>query len=446
MNPQEIPSADSQSNTKAPDHCSAGIESLLRMQADAMAHIDAAIAADESFALPLLVKAWMLHGGRDANAANAVSSLMFEAVRCLPSTNCREAELLWALKLARAGRGIEGASVLEKLLLRSPTDLLVHQLIHEEIFWTGQFDWMRKVVERAAPAWNETLEGYGHFLSIRAFANEESGYIDDAERYGRLAVEIDPADIWGTHAVAHALLMKGEIRKGVDWLESLSPNWGYANQMSHHLWWHMCLFLLELGQHDRILDLLTTEVRNPDSALVQASPAAPIDIQNYSSLLLRLELYGVDVGSHWDTLGPVCGKRTHNHGNAFGNVHDMMVLAATGQFDKASELLESMHNQYDSQRGSVALAYNSVGIPACKAILAYRKKDYKGVLNLLGGVRHDLNLLGASHAQRDVFYHLLVHAAEQEERDDLRANFLSDIDRIGFREVSKRAAYRNRAH
>jgi len=68
-------------------------------------------------------------------------------------------------------------------------------------------------------------------------------------------------------------------------------------------------------------------------------------------------------------------------------------------------------------------------------------KDYKRVLSKLGGVRHQLHLMGASHAQRDVYYHLLVYAAEQEGRDDLRQVFLQDIKRLGFCEVPKRAAY-----
>ncbi len=96
--------------------------------------------------------------------------------------------------------------------------------------------------------------------------------------------------------------MKGEMQRGINWLESLSSNWGMANQMQHHLWWHLCLFLLETGEHDRILSLLDTQIRNPDSPLIKASPAATIDINNYSSLLMRLELYGVEVSQQWQKL------------------------------------------------------------------------------------------------------------------------------------------------
>jgi hypothetical protein len=76
--------------------------------------------------------------------------------------------------------------------------------------------------------------------------------------------------------------------------------------------------------------------------------------------------------------------------------------------------------------------------------LAHRAKDYSQMLSKLGGVRHQLHMMGASHAQRDVFYHLLVHAAEQVHRDDLRRVFLRDIERLGFCQVPERAAYKTK--
>lgn len=430
----------------AKEQCQTGIARSVRCYSDSMDYIDSAIAADDSYALARLVKAWMLQSGRENTVSETVSQLMVEVEERLPSGNGYEAQLLSALKLSNAGNSIGSATVLEQMLFESPTDVYVHKIVQDEIFWLGKAHWMRDITERAAPFWNENSTDYGSFLSYRAFANEEAGYFDEAERFGRAALEINPSDIWGAHAVAHTLLMKGESQRGLNWLEELSVHWGHGNQMRHHLWWHVCLFLLELGDHERILDLLTSEIRNPESALVKESPAAPIDIQNFASLLLRLELYGVDVSSHWNTLADVCANRVNNHGNAFGNVHDMMVLTATGQFDKASDLIASMSAQYSAEQGSVALAYNAIGIPICLALIAHRKNNHTQVLELLGSVRHDLGLMGGSHAQRDVFYHLLVHTAEKLGRHDLRAIYLRDIERLGFCDVPSRAAYQAVAH
>ena len=429
--------------------CAKGIAKSVRCHADAMDYIDNAIATDQSDPHARLVKAWMLHGGRESTVAEEVSQLIGDVEERLTSNEGYDAQLLAALKLSRQGRSSESATALETMLIESPTDLYIHKVVQDEIFWLGKSSWMRDITEQAAPHW-QTDSGdssdYGQFLSYRAFANEEAGFYDDAERFARMAVEINPGDIWGTHALAHTLLMKGEMHRGIDCLETLSVNWGHANQMKHHLWWHMCLFLLETGEHEKILNLLSTEIRNPESSLVQASPAAPIDIQNYASLLLRLELYGVNVSEHWHTLAEVCAARVNNHGNAFGNLHDMMVLSATGQFDKADELIRSMKTSYADKVGDVALAYNAIGIPVCEALMAHRRFDYNRIIELIGGVRHNLSLIGGSHAQRDVFYHLLVHAAEKANRPDLRSIYIRDIERIGFCDVPERAAYQPVAH
>lgn len=429
-------------NETAREHYSAGVLSYTRWRADAMQYLNASIEADADAVLPQLTKAWVLQGARDTTFTQNISDLVNSSERLLPLGQSREKDLFEALQFARQGKGIESATALESRLHVEPTDLFVHQLLHEGLFWLGQAHWMRDAIEKSMPAWDETSVDYGPFLALRAFANEEAGYIKDAEKFGRMSIEIDPTNIWAAHAVVHSMYMKGENAKGVDLVEKLSPNWGEANQMRHHMWWHMCLFLLEQGDHKRILQLLTTEVRNQNSSLIKESPAASIDIQNVASLLFRLELYGVDVSEYWQILVPICANRVNNHGNAFGNIHDMMVLTATGQIETAEELLTSMRTNFVGQSGATALAYNAIAIPVCEAVLAHRRMDYKQVLELLSGIRHHFSLMGASHAQRDIFYHMMVQAAEKEGQEDLRAVFIRDIQRLGFSNVPSRAAYK----
>ena len=74
---------------------------------------------------------------------------------------------------------------------------------------------------RVAPHWSDKVPGYGLFLSCRAFDLEEMLDFGEAERLGRAAVEIDPTDVWGAHAVAHVLIMQGRHEDGVAWLDGL---------------------------------------------------------------------------------------------------------------------------------------------------------------------------------------------------------------------------------
>jgi len=433
----------SSANDIAVAACNAGVESFNRNRADAMDHLDVAITADNDFALPKLAKAWILQSARDVNYTQGIRTLVASAEECLDPSDDRGRDYLNAVKLAHAGRGIEAATILEALLNRYPTDLLAHRLVQAELFWNGRARWMLDIVEQAAPYWSERVEGYASFLSCLAFSNEEAGQYTQAERYGRQAVELDNAEPWGAHAVAHVLFMQGRHDEGEAWLEGLSRNWGAANQLRHHLWWHLCLFLLESGQHERILRLLTTEIRNPDSPLVRAAPTATMDIQNVASLLLRLELRGVGVDDHWCVLGDICAQRVNNHTNAFSNLHDMIVLAATGQFEKAEELLQNLDVFIESGKGSLFTTYRAAGIAACQAILAHRKKEYSEVIGTLSPVRHDFSLLGGSHIQRDVLYQILIDAACQIGQSDLVSVYLNDVRRIGFEKVDELTLYRN---
>ncbi|MEM7259969.1 MAG: tetratricopeptide repeat protein [Pseudomonadota bacterium] len=434
----------SDNRTLAATQCARGISQAVRNQADAMAHINAAITADENYCLAHLIKAWMLQGANDQQYSPQVAAETQLAKELLPEGNGVESGLLAALEPMQKGRRDKGVAMLAALCEQHPTDAYLQLLAQEHAFWLGDANRMRTVVETAAPHWTPTHADYGPFLSLRSFANEEAGDYLAAERYGREAVEIDSSDVWGAHSVAHVLLMKGQIKQGIDWLDNLSVHWQNANQMQHHLWWHYCLFLFETGEHDRIVELLHTKIRDPQSELIKAAPAATIDNNNYASLLMRLELYGVDVSRLWQTLAEICASRTANHASVFSNIHDMMVLTATGQSEQANRLLASMAERFanTTDTSSLACAYRQVGIPVCKAIKAHRQQNYNAVIELLGSIRHQLHYMGASPAQRDVFFHLLVYAARKENRAELIRDYLADIEQLGFCDVANRAAYR----
>jgi len=419
-----------------------GMHSFICWRNDTFELLDAAIAADPDFALARLTKGWILQTARSSSFKPVIDNIVQAASPLIDASDDWARAYCDSLDAAVNGRGIEASTIMEAMLAKYPTDLLAHRLVQFEMFWNGRAGWMREISERAAPAWRHDMVDYGCFQSVRAFSFEESGDYEPAERCGRNAVEIDPYDCWGTHAIAHVLVMQGRIDDGVAWLEGLSGNWDDANQIGHHLWWHLCLFLLERGENDRILDLLKTRIRNPDSALVKAVPDATIDLQNVASLLMRLDLRGVELGERWNIMADICADRIHNHANAFSNAHDMMVLAGSGRFALADEMLGSMRNFAATGDGNLVTSYRVAGIAVCEAVLAHRRGEYARVIELLAPVRHDMHLFGGSHAQRDVFYQILIDAARREGRTDLIPLYFADIERIGFELVDQRTLYR----
>jgi hypothetical protein len=434
------------SSAVAAEAFNAGMHSFVCWRTDAMSHLDAAMAADADFALAKLAKAWILQTARTTAFRAPIEGLLAEAAPLMEAADGREQAYFDGLTTALNGHGVEAATIMEAMLADNPTDLLAHRLVQFELFWNGRAGWMRDIAERAAPAWRDDTADYGCFQSVRAFASEEAGAYQHAEHCGRTAVEIDPTDCWGTHAVAHVHAMQGRVDDGVSWLEGLSGNWGEANQIGHHLWWHLCLMLLEQGAYDRALDLLTAQVRNPDSALVKAMPDATIDLQNVASLLMRLELRGVDLGDRWGILAEICAGRINDHANPFSAAHDMLVLTGSGQYNLAAQLLDNMRAFAATGDGSLVTAYRAAGIPLCEAILAYRRGEFERVVSLLSPVRHDLHLIGGSHAQRDLFFQILLDAAHRAGRRDLIPLYFDDIRRLGFDRVEQRTLYRDFAN
>jgi tetratricopeptide (TPR) repeat protein len=403
--------------------------------------VDRAIALDPEMPMAHALKGLALATGRNRRFAPVIAEALEGARAVREGASARERKYVDALAAMAQGRLDVAVTCYESILAENPTDLLAQRLLQQELFWMGEAGWMADVVERTAPAWGPETPDYGAFLAVRAFSLEEAGERERAERHGREAVEIDASDAWGAHAVAHVLLMDGRFDEGIAWLEGLCHNWAGRNQIAHHDWWHLCLFLLERGAHQRVLELLDHEVRNPDSPLVQAMPDAYIDIQNVASLLLRLELRGIDVGARWQRVADVAALRIGNHASPFTDAHAAMILAAVGDAERALELLRSMEAFAQAEPGPLGVRYRAAAIPAARAAIAHRAGDLDGTVAALLPARRSLWQMGGSHAQRDVFVQLLADACMRTGRLSELALLLREVAGTGFERVSERTLY-----
>jgi hypothetical protein len=213
----------------------------------------------------------------------------------------------------------------------------------------------------------------------------------------------------------------------------------------HHLWWHLSLFLLERGQHEQILELFDTRIRNMDSPLVQAVPDVYIDIQNAASLLTRLELRGVDVGARWSTVAEAAEQRIDNHATPFTDSHAAMILAAMGEFDKAQALLASMKAFALHCEGPLGARYRNAGIPAARAAIAHRRGDHREVANALLPARRNLWQMGGSHAQRDLYSQLLVDSLMKLGEHKWLATVLDEQRAVPFEHLEERTLFSDAA-
>jgi hypothetical protein len=316
----------------------------------------------------------------------------------------REDLYVAALRAALGGRLRQAAQILDGLLDLWPTDALAMKLVHALRFMLGDARGMRASLERIAPHWAEhPLRGY--FLGCRAFAAEEAGEYAAAERLGREGLELAQDDAWGLHAVAHVHDMTGRPAEGVRWLVGRTTQWAHCNNFGYHVWWHLALFHLERGAFGPALDLYDLRVRPVHTDDYR-------DIANAASLLLRLELEGVDVGGRWEELAALAGGRVQDGALVFADLHYQLALIHAGRAGAAEALADRLardaggawlHDQHE-----VAAV---VGHAMARGLIAFRDAAYDAALADLRRGLANLARIGGSHAQRDVFQRIAVEAA-----------------------------------
>ena len=67
-----------------------------------------------------------------------------------------------------------------------------------------------------------------------------------------------------------------------------------------------------------------------------------------------------------------------------------------------------------------------IGLPACRAVVAFARGRHDEVIGQLFPIRHHLNEFGGSHAQRDVLHRTLLEAAFRAGRHDLAASLVAE--------------------
>ena len=432
-------------NGDAAEAINLAVDNFLHWKAAVMPQIGSALEADPDFGFAHVVNGLVLHGARNAAFRPKIEASLAAAKSVVAGMTERERLYVEALESAVAGRIAESVSTYETILAHHPLDLFAQRLSQMELFWIGEMNWSAEISGRVAMHWSASVPGYSVHLSCRSFDLEETRQFDEAERLGRAAVDLDREDVWGTHAVAHVMLMQARHDEGVAWLDGLKEHWGDANQMMLHLWWHRCLFHLERGEFEAVIDIYDQWVRNRELPLLKSMPDLYIDMQNGASMLLRLELRGIDVGNRWNELAELTLVRLEDHTSPFTSPHFAIILAAAGRFEDADHLLRSMTVFAAEDKGTFGPRYAVASIPAAKAAIAHRRDEHQRVVDLLMPARQMLWQMGGSHAQRDLFFLILADSALKLGRTDLLNIVLDDIEYAGFSDAASRIGYRQAA-
>lgn len=386
------------------------VDGYVTFHVDMAKRLGEALKADPDFFMANVMKGGLALLSLNAKNLDRATSALAHAATLVDRANPRERRHLDAMQAWAGGDLDRALRAWESIQALHPTDLLALRLAHFHYFWLGRSARMLDSIVAARRGWKSDLPGVSWVASMEAFGREECGEYAEAEHLAREAVAYDPSDRWGVHAVAHVLEMQGRTSDGIAWLNQNQGCHAQANNFMFHLTWHRALLQLEQDGPEGLLAWYDLRVRDLSSPLVQALPDLYIDLQNAASLLWRLEHLGVDVGSRWRELADKAEARIGDGSNLFTLPHLAMALAADGRFAAAERLIEGVEAIATPTLGPVA---SGIALPACRAAVHHRRGEWKEAVAALMPVRSELWRLGASHAQRDLLWQLLVDAAKK---------------------------------
>ena len=318
----------------------------------------------------------------------------------------REEAHLRAVDTWLAGDMHGAGRLLRGITREHPRDALALLVGHQIDFFTGDALSLRDRVAEAAGAWPGHPH-HGPVLGMLAFGLEEAGDYERAEETGRRAVEMDPADVWGIHAVIHSYEMRARVRDGLRYLDQRSAAWAQDTALSVHNWWHHALFDLEAGDEAAALAIYDARIHHG------ASAGLALEMLDAAALLWRLHLDGREQPERWRALAARWGPQVDVPFYAFNDLHAVMAWVGAGDVARA-EALVADRERYLAEPRAGASNYTMtarIGLPACRAVLSFGRTRYVEAIEQLYPIRHHLNEFGGSHAQRDVLQRTLLEAA-----------------------------------
>ena len=370
--------------------CEARAVNVLQAQADASPLVQAYCAALHMFA-------------ESADAPRNARPFIEQALAHAHQASEREQRWVAAVAAWVDGDLPRAIALHEEQARLHPRDLASLKLGQYHLFNRGDSPGMLRLGLQALPAAAEVPYLHG----MLAFGWEQCHRLQEAEAAARHAIALCRKEPWAHHALAHVMLTQGRIREGADFMASVSDTWtGLNSFMVTHNWWHQALFLLEQDQHDAALHLYDTQVWGVVKDYSQ-------DQINAISLLVRLELAGVNVGDRWADVARHLAAREQDQVLPFLDLQYLLGLGRAGEHAAAARLLAHIEAHAASRTEAQERAvWQGVCVPAARGIQAFAQERWGDAVAGLGQALPQLAEIGGSHAQRDLFSQLYLHALQ----------------------------------
>lgn len=356
------------------------------------------------------------------SAPDAARPYLDAAERAAGGTTERERTVVAAVRAWADDDVDRSLALLDAIWTEHPRDIVAAKLAQTYRFNRGEAEGMLRG-GLAAQAANDDL---AHAHSMAAFGHEQCNDMRAAEQAASAALAIDPDEPWGHHAIAHILLTEGRNAEARAFLTKAAPSWdGRLSFIRTHNHWHLTLVRIEQGDGAAVLDAFDRHVWNDQ-------PSLPQDQVGAVSLLVRLELVGVDVGDRWTAMAPWLRDRIDDHVQPFLSMQYLYGMARTGEQSTADDMLDAIRA---TAAHSGWRAWAEICVPASEGLLAHARGEYATAADALAAVLPRMEKTGGSHAQRDLFEQIFTDALIRAGRTDeaatrLRARLVGNPDSL----------------
>ncbi|MEP1765757.1 MAG: tetratricopeptide repeat protein [Sulfitobacter sp.] len=347
-----------------------------------------------------------------AEVRAAATDALATAKICAAKTPITPREQGWITALDEwlHGRPTAAVAAVEAVLRALPHDTLSAKLSHGIRFIMGDSTGMRRSVERVLSAHSFDHACYGYLLGCHAFTLEETGEYARAEQVGRKGLFYAADDAWGLHAVAHVHDMTARPDCGIALIEDNHDAWAGSNNFRYHVWWHKALLHMERGELDVALGLYDAQIRADKTDDYR-------DISNATSLLMRLELEGVDIGHRWEELANFSQDRVEDGCLVFADLHYLLALTGADR-GEARTAMTARFARDAAKPGQIPAVVADPGVAALAGLNAFSEGRYDEAFMNLAAARPAMPTIGGSHAQRDVFERMTIDAGLRAGRYD----------------------------
>ena len=365
-------------------------EQYLHYRGDPVAVASEAGESDESFVLgPVFAAVYRVLAGTPSGSP-ALAADAARARSRAGGSGDRERAHARALELLLAGEFTQAARTWDGIALGG-RDFAAVRFAHDLYLHVGDDRGRLGSSSHAVEAWRGE-PGWGFVAGQHAFALEEVGRYDEAEELGRVALGLDPDDLWSRHALAHVYESTDDTSAALELLEGSVERWSAQELFATHIWWHLALRLLASGDSGGALAVF--DERQPHATTA-------FQLCDQTSLLWRLELAGCDAGHRWDTLADRWDEVAERHTCGFLDVHAALAYARRPDHPGARRWFRGL-----AERGAGTSendrTFTDVVAPLAHAFRAHAAGDTDRFVGVVDGLGRSARWIGGSIAQRDL--------------------------------------------